>query len=123
MTIQRAPKKAPEYAEHRSKVAAVDTIANVPKEHGMNMASHEWANIQVIPGAALTPTVAVHYWSQAANKFVVDSDTAAKVAPGAATPFEFSAHCLGRIMFVAVTGGAGAAGVDVLVSGYDVEKR
>lgn len=123
MTIQRAPKKAPEYAEHRSKVAAVDTIANVKKEHGMNMASHEWANVQVVPGAGLTPTVAIYFWSEAANKFVVDSDTTAKVAPGAAVPFEFAVHCLGRIMFVAVTAGTGANGVDVLVSGYDVEKR
>lgn len=123
MTIQRSPKKAPEYAEHRAKVAAVDTIASVPKEHGMNMASHEWANVQVVPGAGLTPTVAVHYWSQAAGKFVVDSDTSAKAAPGAGVPFEFSVRSNGRIMFIAVTAGAGANGVDVLVSGYDVEKR
>ena len=116
--ISRSPAKSPDYAAHRLGVKAIDTIANVKKEHGMNMSGHEIANVQVLVGAGLTPTVGVYFWSEAAGKFVADIDTAAKVAPAAATPFEFTARANGRIMFVAVTAGAGATGVDVYVSGY-----
>ena len=121
--IRRSPAKAPEYARHRDGATTADVIATVVKEHGMNMDGHEWANVQVVPGALMNPSVAVVWWSDAANGFVQEHVPISKAGVGNGVPYEFSVRCLSRIMFVALVGGPYAAGVDVHVSGYGVEHR
>lgn len=120
--IRRSPEKAPGYARHRDAVSAVDALATVPQEHGINMDGHEWANIQIVPEGGANPTVAVSWWSAAAGVFIQEHVPISKAGVGVNVPFEFSIPANGRIMFVAVTA-ITAGTTSVYVSGHDVEKR
>ena len=119
--ISGNPKQAPEYALHRSGVAAVDTLPEANRAHGINMAAHTVAHIQVVPSGGANPNVAILWWSEAASKFVQEQVSIAKTGVGVNIPYEFDVDARGRIMFVAVT--AITAGVvDVHVSGYNDER-
>lgn len=119
--IKGNPKLAPEYALHRSAVAAPDSLPEANRAHGINMASHTSAHIQVVPSGGANPSVAVLWWSEAAGKFVQEHVVIARAGVGADTPYEFTTESKGRIMFVAVTAIVAGA-VDVHVSGYNVER-
>ncbi len=120
--ISGNPKQAPEYALHRSGVTAPDSLPEQNRAHGINMASHTVAHVQVVPTGGANPAVAVLWWSQAAGKFVQEHVPIAKAGVGVDTPYEFDVDTKGRIMYVAVTAIAGGS-VDVHVSGYSVEFR
>jgi hypothetical protein len=111
---------APKYALHRE-VAAVDTLPETVKAHGINMSGYEYAHIQVVPIGGANPNVQVQWWYQNAagvGKFIQEHTAIAKTGAGANTPFEFSVECRGRIMFVAFT--ALAAGTaKAFVSGFN----
>lgn len=116
--METGPKKAPDYAQHRSDVAAPDVIANVPRTQGINTTGYQHAHIQVVPSGGANPTVVVYWWSESAEVFVADHTDITKAGVGADTPFEFTVECRGRIMLVAIS--VIAAGVcDVYVSGYE----
>lgn len=119
--IKSSPKLAPEYALHRSEVVAVDTLPETVRSHGINMASHTFAHIQVVPSGGANPNVVILWWSEAAGRFIQEHTPITRAGVGVDIPYEFTVDSRGRIMFVAIT--AIAAGtVDVHVSGYNVER-
>lgn len=118
---KRSPELAPEYALHRV-VAADDSAAPTDKKLGMNMHSHEYANIQVVPsGGTTNPAVEVLFWSEVAGKFVKQNTALTKSGLGAGVSYEFSISCYGRVIFVMVTGIAGGESVSVLIGGFGVK--
>jgi len=120
---KRSPDLAPEYALHRV-VKADDSAAPTDKKLGMNMHSHEFANIQVVPsGASSNPAVEVLIWSENAGKFIKQNTALSKTGLGAGIPYEFSFSCYGRIFFAMVTGITGGESVSVLVSGFGVKPQ
>lgn len=119
--IKGNPKLAPDYALHRSEVAAADTLPEAIRAHGINMASYSHAHIQVVPSGGANPSVGVQWWSEAAGEFVQEQAPIAKAGVGVDTPYEFTVECRGRIMLVPITAIAAGA-VDVHVAGYNVER-
>lgn len=122
---KRSPELAPEYALHR--VVTTDDDPDAPptnKALGMNMHSHEFANIQVIPhGETTNPAVSVLFWSEAAGKFINQNSALTKAGAGAAVPYEFSFSVYGRVIFVEVTGIAVNETCDVYVGGFGVKPQ
>ncbi len=119
--ISGNPQLAPTYALHRSVVTAADTLPETERAHGINMASHTNAHIQVVPTGGANPDVAVLWWSEAAGRFVQEHTPITRAGVGVDTPYEFDVDSRGRIMFVAITAIV-AGSVDVHVSGYNVER-
>ena len=119
--ISANPKLAPDYALHRSAVTSADSLPETERGHGINMASHTTAHIQVVPSGGADPSVEVLWWSEVAQEFVQEHISIERVGVGVDRPYEFDVDSRGRIMFVAITTIAAGA-VDVHVSGYNVER-
>lgn len=119
--ISGNPKLAPNYALHRDAVTAADTLPETERSHGINMASHSHAHIQVVPSGGANPSVGVQWWSEVAGAFAQEQVPIVKAGVGADVPYEFTIESRGRIMFVPVTTIAAGA-VSVYVAGYNVER-
>jgi len=120
-TPGNSPQVAPNYGHHRDNVSVADVLANVKREHGINMGAYRLANVQVVPKTgAGNPTVNVYFWSEAAQAFVRAFTALAFTAVGAGVAWETSINCNGRIMFVELTGIL-TGGVDVYVSGFEMD--
>lgn len=118
----RSPQHAPRYALYRDAISVADTITSITKKQCINMEGHDKALIQVIPGAAANPTVAVYWWSDEAGRILQDNPAITKAGVGAGVPYEFSVDCCGRQMFVAVTTIADDP-CKIAVAGYGIEDR
>lgn len=122
---QRGPRLAPDYAEHRTVVGAIDSGTITDKRKGMNMASHSHAHVQVIPINGANPDIEILFWSEVLGEFISPhSDQAIVFAgEGADVPYEFSFEPRGRIFFAFVTGTVtGDDEVGIHVSGFNVER-
>jgi len=98
----------------------------ITKEHGVNSHAHEYAVVDVAPAAGGNPNVEVLFWSDRANggngAFVAENPQLTKTGLGADTPYQFSFPSLGRLFFVAVTGGLAAGqSAEISVSGYGLD--
>lgn len=123
--LSRNPMLAPEYALHRVVEDAIEVAPFTnPKEHGINMASHSHAHIQVLPSALADPDVRVLWWSEKAGSFIDEHSVITRVSVSAGTAYEFTVEARGRIMLVVVDGGTMIAAdvVEIWVSGYNVER-
>lgn len=117
----RSPSMAPDYALYREGVATADGGGPyTTKEHGVNMADYQFANIQVLPAAGATPTIRAMFWSERAGMFIHASPDLT-VTGTLGVPFEYAVPCYGRIMYVEVTGADLTGGVDIAVSGYSLD--
>jgi len=118
--MESGPKKAPEYAHHRSGVTTPDVIATTPQTQGINCSNYQHAHIQVVPSGGANPNVAVYWWSEDGGVWVQEHTPITRSGVGVDTPYEFTVECRGRIMLVAVT--AIAAGeCDVYVAGFELQ--
>ncbi len=117
---KRSPELAPGYALHRYVAEAKDTLPETTKEHGMNMAGHRFANIQIVPVDGANPDIKILFWSEEASKFIDKHVGMAFAGKGVDTPWEMEIEVLGRIIFVAVIDGVAAGQkVRVFVGGFD----
>ena len=111
---------APDFKKYRTGIAALDSLPEEDREHGLNAGSYKTLNVNVIPTDDAEPTVAVLFWSPEASAFVAAVPALAFVAPAPNVPFSFSFDANGRIVFLAVTAGA-TGNVEIETSGYDMD--
>ena len=119
-----SPLLAPEYALHRYVSGANDTLPEIVKKHGMNMAGHRFANIQIVPVDGASPDLKILWWSDEAAQFIEKHVGMTFASKGVDTPWEMEIETNGRIIFVAVINGVTAGQkVRVFVSGFGVGAR
>jgi hypothetical protein len=118
--LASSPQRAPAYAHVRQVKEAADTLPETNRAHGVNAAEYRHVHIQVCPSTLANPALAILVWSEKLGKFVATNAATTKAGAGAGVPYEFTFDPMGRIFFIAVTGGiAPGDTVDILVSGYD----
>jgi hypothetical protein len=117
--MESGPKKAPNYAHHRSGVTGADNVALLGRTQGINCSNYESAHIQVVPSGGADPDVEVYWWSESGGVWVPEHTPITRSGVGADTSYEFTVECRGRIMLVAVTAIAAGA-CDVYVSGFEL---
>jgi len=121
---KRSPMLAPGYSLHRYVAEAKDTLPETVQAHGMNMAGHRFANIQVVPVDGANPDIKVLFWSEEASMFIDEHVALAFASKGVDVPYEFSVDVHGREIFVAVVDGVAAGQkVRVFVGGFGAEMR
>jgi len=121
---KRSPLLAPDYALHRYVAEAPDTPPEINKAHGVNMAGHRFANIQIVPSDGANPDIKVRFWSEEASRFIDKHTALAYAGKGVNVPWELDVDVYGRIIFVTVVGGVAAGQkVHIFVGGFGATAR
>ena len=121
---KRSPMLAPGYALHRYVAEAIDSLPETVQAHGMNMAGHGIANIQVVPSDGANPDIKVLFWSEEASAFIDKHVALAFAGKGANVAYELDLDVNGREIFIAVIGGVAAGQkVHIFVGGFDAIMR